>query len=64
MIASAGLYAELYPWLHRTVLAWHDFGKKGLPDALGVSPWLVVLIRGNGIETCAKFNRKSKGRLR
>lgn len=42
MVAGGALYAEAYPWLKTTVLAWKDFGKIGLPDALGVSPWIVV----------------------
>ena len=42
MVAGAALYAELYPFFKVTVLAWKDFGKLGLPDAMGVSPWLIV----------------------
>ena len=42
MIAGAALYAELYPFFKVTVLAWKDFGKIGLPEALGVSPWGIV----------------------
>lgn len=42
MVAGAALYAELYPFFKSTVLAWKDFGKIGLPDALGVSPWVVI----------------------
>lgn len=42
MAAGAALYAELYPFFKVTVLAWKDFGKLGLPDAMGVSPWLIV----------------------
>jgi uncharacterized membrane protein YedE/YeeE len=44
MIAGAALYAELYPFFSQTVLAWHNFGKIGLPDVLGVSPWLVAIV--------------------
>lgn len=44
MITGAALYAELYPWLQQTVLAWHDFGKIGLPDVLATSPWLVAIV--------------------
>lgn len=44
MIAGAALYAELYPALKTTVLAWADFGKIGLPEALGVSPWVVIAV--------------------
>jgi uncharacterized protein len=42
MLLGAALYAEMYPWLKTTVLAWKDYGKLGLPDALGVSPWLIA----------------------
>lgn len=42
MVAGAAIYAELYPFFESTVLAWKDFGKLGLPETLGVSPWVVV----------------------
>jgi uncharacterized protein len=42
MVAGAALYAELYPFFKSTVLAWKDFGKIGLPDALGISPWVII----------------------
>jgi len=44
MLTGAGLYAEFYPCFKTTVLAWKDFGKIGLPETLGVSPWIVVLV--------------------
>ena len=44
MVAGAGIYAEIYPFLSRSVLAWKDYGKIGLPNALGVSPWVVIPI--------------------
>ncbi len=44
MVAGAALYAELYPFFKSTILTWNDFGKIGLPQALGVSQWLVVPI--------------------
>ncbi len=43
MITGAGLYAELYPFLKETVLAWQDFGKIGLPEVLGLPAWCLVL---------------------
>jgi uncharacterized membrane protein YedE/YeeE len=43
MITGAGLYAELYPFLKETVLAWQDFGKIGLPETLGLPAWCLVL---------------------
>ena len=42
MVAGAALYAELYPFLKSTVLGLKDFGKIGLPESLGVSPWVVI----------------------
>jgi hypothetical protein len=42
MLIGAALYAEFYPSLKTTVLAWKDFGKIGLPDVLGVSPWVII----------------------
>jgi len=42
MVAGAALYAELYPFFKTTVLAWKDYGKIGLPEALGVSPWVII----------------------
>jgi len=42
MVVGGALYAELYPFFKSTVLTWKDYGKIGLPEALGVSPWLVI----------------------
>ncbi len=42
MVVGAALYAELYPFFKSTVLAWKDFGKIGLPETLGLSPWVIV----------------------
>ncbi len=42
MIVGAAIYAELYPFFLSTVLAWADFGKIGLPESLGISPWIIV----------------------
>lgn len=42
MVLGAALYAELFPFLKSTVLTWKDFGKLGLPETLGVSPWLII----------------------
>jgi len=44
MLAGAAIYAELYPFFRRTVLSWADYGKIGLPEALGVSPWVVIIV--------------------
>ncbi len=42
MVAGAALFAELYPALNSTVIAWKDFGKIGLPETIRVSPWIVI----------------------
>jgi len=42
-ILGAILYAELYPFFKTAVVAWKDYNKIGLPDSLGISPWLLLL---------------------
>ncbi|BBU69092.1 YeeE/YedE thiosulfate transporter family protein [Fluviibacter phosphoraccumulans] len=43
MLIGAAIYAQLYPFFKSTVLSWADFGKIGLPQALGVSPWVIAI---------------------
>jgi uncharacterized membrane protein YedE/YeeE len=42
MLAGAGLYAEAYPILKKTVLAWGDLGKITFPQVLGVNHWIII----------------------
>jgi hypothetical protein len=42
MLVGAGLYAEAFPFMKRTVLTWGDLGKLTLPEVLGVSPWVII----------------------
>jgi uncharacterized membrane protein YedE/YeeE len=44
MLLGAALYAEAYPYLKDTVLAWKDFGKVSLPQLLKVSPWQCIAV--------------------
>lgn len=44
MVMGAALYAEMYPFFKSTVLAWKDFGKIGLQEALSVPLWVVIPI--------------------
>lgn len=44
MLVGAGLYAEAYPFLKKTVLTWGDFGKITLPQVLGVNHWVIIPI--------------------
>jgi uncharacterized protein len=60
MVAGAAVYAELYPFFKSTVLAWKDFGKIGLPEALGISPWIIVSLSwGGAIALFYWFEKKS-----
>jgi uncharacterized membrane protein YedE/YeeE len=42
MIVGAGLFAEAYPALKKTVYTWGDLGKITLPQVLGVSHWVII----------------------
>ncbi|WP_028579263.1 DUF6691 family protein [Desulfogranum japonicum] len=44
MLVGAALYAEVYPVLTNTILSWGNYGKITLPQMLGVSPWLVIIV--------------------
>ena len=60
MLVGAAFYAELYPLLKSTVLAWKDFGKLGLPEALGLSQWVIVPIFWVGTVTLFFWFEKKK----
>jgi uncharacterized membrane protein YedE/YeeE len=42
MLVGAGLYAEAYPALKKTVLTWGDLGKITFPQIFGVNHWIVI----------------------
>jgi len=42
MLGGAALYAEAYPILKKTILAWGNYGKITIPQVLGVSHWQVI----------------------
>ena len=44
MLAGAGLYAESFPLMKKTVLTWGDLGKITLPQVLGVNHWVVIAV--------------------
>lgn len=59
MLLGAALYAEAYPWLQTTLLAWKDFGKIGWPQTLGISTWLLIPLFGVAVLLlCSWFERK------
>lgn len=43
MLVGAGLYAEAYPYLQKTVLTWGNYGKITFPQLLGVNHWLIII---------------------
>ncbi len=43
MLVGAGIYAEAYPYLQKTVLTWGNYGKITIPQALGVNHWIVII---------------------
>ena len=58
MLIGAAVYAELYPMCKATVLAWKDFGKIGLSDALGVSHWVIALPFAAGVVVLFRWFEK------
>ncbi len=44
MLFGAGVYAEVYPLMKKTVLSWGTFGKLTIPEMLGVNHWIVIAI--------------------
>ncbi len=44
MIVGAALYAETYPALKTSILTWGNYGKITIPQALGISPWIVIAL--------------------
>ncbi len=44
MVAGGALYAMFYPLAKATVISWGQFGKITLPQAAGLSPWIVIVV--------------------
>lgn len=44
MLTGAAVYAELFPFFKSTIMTWKDFGKIGFPEAMGISPWIIIPI--------------------
>ncbi|MDQ7782838.1 MAG: YeeE/YedE thiosulfate transporter family protein [Desulfomonilaceae bacterium] len=44
MIVGAGLFAEAYPVLAKTVYTWGDLGRITMPQVLGVNHWVIIPI--------------------
>jgi len=43
MILGAGIYAEVFPYMQKTVLTWGDYGKITIPQALGINHWIIII---------------------
>lgn len=61
MLIGAAVYAEVYPVMLTSVLAWKDFGKVGISESLGVSHWMVIPVFVTG--TLAMFAWFEKKKL-
>ncbi len=44
MVAGGALYALFYPVAKATVISWGQWGKITLPQATGLSPWIVIVV--------------------
>ncbi len=44
MLGGAAAFAELYPFMKKTVLTWGNYGKITLPQILGINHWIVIAI--------------------
>lgn len=49
MLVGAGLFAEMYPLLKKTVFTWGHYGKITLTQVLGVNHWLIIIIFIGGV---------------
>jgi YeeE/YedE family (DUF395). len=59
MLVGAGLYAEAFPFMKKTVLTWGDYGKITLPQMLGINHWIVIVVFvAGGIALFRWFEKK------
>jgi len=60
MLTGAAVFAELYPFFLSTVMSWKDFGKIGLPDALGINHWFIIPVFFAAVIALFKLFEKKK----
>lgn len=60
MILGAGIFAEFYPGLKKTLLACGSYGKVTLPGLLGVNHWIVIVILAAAFIGLFAFFEKKK----
>lgn len=59
MLTGAALFAEAYPALKTSVMAWGNLGKLTLPQVLGVNPWVVIVVMvAGGLALFRWFEKK------
>ncbi|MBI4697494.1 MAG: YeeE/YedE family protein [Nitrospirae bacterium] len=44
MLVGAALFAEVFPLMNETVLTWGRLGSVTIPQVLGISPWIVIIV--------------------
>ena len=44
MLVGAGIFAEMYPFLKKTILTWGNYGKFTIPQVLNVNHWWVIAV--------------------
>jgi uncharacterized membrane protein YedE/YeeE len=60
MFAGAAIYAESYPFMLHTLLSWKDFGRISLPEAIGVSHWIIIPVFSLGMIALFAWFEKRK----
>jgi len=61
MIIGAAAYAEVYPFMKRTILKWGDYGKMTFGDLTGIPAWPLILgLSGVYILLCVFFEVKGR----
>lgn len=43
MLVGAALFAEVYPWVQKTLLTIGNYGKITLHQILGINPWILIV---------------------
>ena len=52
LLVGAMLYAEAYPFLSETVLAWKNYGALSVPEIVKVSPWQCIAVLWGAVAVC------------
>ena len=56
MLVSAGIFAEAYPIMKKTVMTWGDLGEITIPEILGINNhWIIIIPLASGNEITISF---------